>query len=574
MKEVVTIQVGNYANFVGSHFWNFQDELMGLADSPESSEVFRSHGLNMDVLYRTGETPQGILTYTPRLVSVDFQGSLGSMSAGGTLYGDSSSKTSSDILAWTGKVNFQASEPVKQNLFLQSLHSEDQKRTGQINDTGSHEAQTEIQEEDIVECLENGVGYWTDFSKVHYHPRSLYELNGLWTKNQDFDYGMGRLAFGSGPHREEVNDRLRFFIEECDHIQGIQFVADDFGGFSGVAAEFLENIADDFPNIPVLLYSLRSPVLQANSQSQKKTMFNSLHDAISFSRLSAFCNLIIPVGLPSLASLFPKVLCVDDEKLYHSSAVYASAMHSISLPFRMESVRASANTTGSCGAADMSEVIQMLSGQVRRNKVMILDVAIPAPALSGYQSLEQSLLEKLLSLTPETAGDGEDLQAVESMSVHGVLTAGNKEATVSEVEGAIHSAYENATTKPRFSHLSVSWTPLPIPLPFPRIFGSQIGRRGELLSGTFIGSSTPSKGPLDVHSLPMAARLRSSSAILPYLENRLSNLHKFGIQRGAVGSEVLRGWGFGKEELEEIGETISDMVTTLKPLSDEFSDSD
>ena len=24
MREVVTVQVGGYANFVGSHFWNFQ----------------------------------------------------------------------------------------------------------------------------------------------------------------------------------------------------------------------------------------------------------------------------------------------------------------------------------------------------------------------------------------------------------------------------------------------------------------------------------------------------------------------------------------------------------------------
>lgn len=35
-----------------------KDELLGLADSPESDEVFKSHGLNMDALYRTGETQQ------------------------------------------------------------------------------------------------------------------------------------------------------------------------------------------------------------------------------------------------------------------------------------------------------------------------------------------------------------------------------------------------------------------------------------------------------------------------------------------------------------------------------------
>lgn len=80
------MQVGGFANFVGSHFWNFQDELLGLAEDPCADSVFKKQHLDMDVLYRTGETQQGILTYTPRLVSIDFQGSLGSMSSHGTLY--------------------------------------------------------------------------------------------------------------------------------------------------------------------------------------------------------------------------------------------------------------------------------------------------------------------------------------------------------------------------------------------------------------------------------------------------------------------------------------------------------
>lgn len=85
MREVVTVQVGGFANFVGSHFWNFQvpsprhpkpyllrddkhsipvsllalqDELLGLADDPAADAAFRTAPLDMDVLYRTGETLQ------------------------------------------------------------------------------------------------------------------------------------------------------------------------------------------------------------------------------------------------------------------------------------------------------------------------------------------------------------------------------------------------------------------------------------------------------------------------------------------------------------------------------------
>jgi hypothetical protein len=113
MREVVTVQVSGFGNFVGGHFWNFvgnhfwnfqvihwfipppppnvphilsfeafrtgilhlqgldltpplhfplcsawvlQDELLGLANDPNADSVFRTAALDMDVLYRTGET--------------------------------------------------------------------------------------------------------------------------------------------------------------------------------------------------------------------------------------------------------------------------------------------------------------------------------------------------------------------------------------------------------------------------------------------------------------------------------------------------------------------------------------
>lgn len=61
---------------------------------------------------------------------------------------------------------------------------------------------------------------------------------------------------------------------------------------------------------------------------------------------------------------------------------------------------------------------------------------------------------------------------------------------------------------------------------------------------------------------------------MPFLENRLGNLRRFGIQRGSIGTEVLRSWGFGEEELEDMGETLSKMVMALDPHSEVSSDSD
>ncbi|GMH06424.1 hypothetical protein Nepgr_008264 [Nepenthes gracilis] len=570
MREIITIQVGGFANFIGSHFWNFQDELLGLAADSNNDPVFKNHFLNMDVLYRTGETPEGISTYTPRVVSIDYQGSLGSVCSHGTLY-NQISPVPSPVFTWRGRLSTHRSEPHKKNLFLRCLDEEEHGASNDI-DHEHTESQKELRDEDVIQCLENGVQFWTDFSKVHYHPQSLYELSGLWMDAQGFDnYGIGKDVFSEGLRGEAMSDRLRFFVEECDNIQGIQFVVDDSGGFSSVAADFLENIADDYSSTPVLLYAVRSPSSYMNSTTRKRTISRDLHDSISFSRLSSFCKLLVPVGLPLLSkSKASTYLCLDDQKPYHCSAVYAAALHSLSLPFRMELHGPTANLSCVSGSSDINSIIQMLSGQSRQNMVAILDAAMPAPCLIGSLA-EQPLLSNLQPLTPEVAEE-EDLQSLESLVIHGVLQSGGHQASVSEVEETISAAYGNAMPMPRFSHLSVALCPLPIPLPFPSIFNYAIGKRGELLGTPAL--DLPSKGSLDVSSIPMAVRLRNSSAVLPFLLNRLESLRSYGIRQGAPGADLLRSWGFGKDELEDIGEVLSNMVAALDPGSNLTSDSD
>lgn len=69
-----------------------------------------------------------------------------------------------------------------------------------------------------------------------------------------------------------------------------------------MASEFLENIVDEYTNTPILLYAARGSRSRASLQTRKRTILEELHDAISFSRLSSYCKLIVPVGLPSLGS--------------------------------------------------------------------------------------------------------------------------------------------------------------------------------------------------------------------------------------------------------------------------------
>lgn len=78
-----------------------------------------------------------------------------------------------------------------------------------------------------------------------------------------------------------------------------------------------------------------------------------------------------------------KYLYLEDRKPYHTSAVYASALHSISLPFRMEPHGPSAQSSCTSGAVTINDLVQILAGQARQNMVSVLDVSMPAPALTG-----------------------------------------------------------------------------------------------------------------------------------------------------------------------------------------------
>lgn len=567
MREVVTVQVGGFANFVGSHFWNFQDELLGLTDDPGADPVFRTAALDMDVLYRAGETHQGVASYCPRLVSVGSRGSLGSLSSSGTLGSSSAAADEPNIFTWSGKVTKSVAKPHERNLFLQSLSEEEQNPS-----SSDGQSNASVEDKDLVANLENGVKFWTDYSKVQYHPQSLYELYGSWTDFERFDnYGTAKEVVSEWSQMEEMNERLRFFVEECDHIQGIQFLVDDSGGFANVAAQFLESIVDDYTNTPVMLYCVRNPDSYGSSRNQRETIIRSLHDAVSLSKLSYYCNLMVPIGLPSLSYLSP-LLSIKDEKHFHSSAICAAALHSLSVPFRLQHMGPASDLAHSSGKLDIGELVHILSDQGRQNMITALDVAMPAPSLTDRKDL-RNIQRSLHSLTPEISDEDEDPYAVESMVVHGVLDAGGKRASISQVKESICSALEGRATKPKFSHLSVSPCPLPIPLPFPSIFSSSVGQQGEILGTSHAEGARP-RGPLAVGSVPMAARLRSSSAIAPFIERRSASLQRLGVARGTLGSQVLYDWGFGREEVEDMAEHLAKMLRPFYPEMDLTSDSD
>eukprot|EP00249_Psilotum_nudum_P011144 c22988_g1_i2 orf=453-1829(+) len=424
----------------------------------------------------------------------------------------------------------------------------------------------------IVKGLDADVKFWTDYSKVHFHPLSIYELQGVWRGLTPFgDFGSGRGLLLEPIQEEETQERLRFFTEECDHLQGLQVLVDDSTGFAGIGADFLESLADEYGHTPVLLYAVRSP----NSFNRPVDLWNStnraLHDSVSFIKLSSFSHLIIPIGLPHLSGTeLCRHLHINDANIYHSSAVYSAAINCITLLFRMESVGPS--STSAIGSTDMSTLVKLLSEDSGR-KTSILDVSMPAALVSGAKSKGNFNFGSLHPVTPNV-GDTKDGQSVEAVVIQGALKSDPlARASISEVVDHLYSCTRRFQQGLSICHMAVSPCPLAIPLPFPPIFAPSVGSQGEILSDSLILGNSMSG--IDVPSIPMAARMRVSEAVLPYLQSRLYSLKQLALARGSLGRQILEGWGFQKDEIQELFEYLSKVVGAYGGATkDDTSDSD
>ncbi|NWS14804.1 MSTO1 protein, partial [Pachyramphus minor] len=100
---------------------------------------------------------------------------------------------------------------------------------------------------------------WSDYLNVPLHPRSLHVIRQYL---HDGDCGCLE-AFAQGESLlqdpacvEELEDRLHFFVEECDYLQGFQVLCDLHNGFSGVGAKVTELLHDEYSGKGILSWGL------------------------------------------------------------------------------------------------------------------------------------------------------------------------------------------------------------------------------------------------------------------------------------------------------------------------------
>ncbi|KAI8902308.1 tubulin domain-containing protein [Globomyces pollinis-pini] len=308
-REIVTIQSGHSANYVGTHYWNAISQYYNQNLSSDFDD---------SVLYRLGEA-NNETTYTPRLVIVDRKGSLGTLKKYGDLYPTTQSNPAD---MWDGKVDKFEAELIPKNNFLKGLDD-------------SNVDRARINSEDIQT--------WSDFNGIYYHPNTIFELKSYLhedTTNQFNYFTQGKNTYADLDFLNELmDDKVRKFLEECDSCQGFQIFATTDDGFSGLTSSMIEYIREEYDKKSILVFGINesSSYLETSMVNHRVQQVNQSLFLHSMRECEA---LYVPLHIPNTKDLdntaWSLMLKSNFSSMYERTALVAAGIESLTLPLRLK----------------------------------------------------------------------------------------------------------------------------------------------------------------------------------------------------------------------------------------------
>ncbi|EZA51335.1 hypothetical protein DMN91_002071 [Ooceraea biroi] len=493
-REILTIQLGHYSNFVGAHWWNLQESNFTY-DAKSPSEI------NHDVLYREGENMRKQVTFTPRLLTVDLKGAQGYLSEQGTLY---ETDPLDDQLLWDKtKLEITSFEPSPKTPFIQSLDGS----RGPNESADSHAFD-----------FENDVKSWVDYLLPSFHPRTVniakeYLHNSAERSFDLFTYG--RDLWTTEQFSDDFSDRIRSYVEECDFMQGFQVLVDSIDGFAGLGASCIQYLRDEYGK-SILAF----PCLDYNSSEPSAAdLIKIVNTALCWQHIGEHSSLYSPLSCGQVGWPFAtdsrkfENVTYDPTLKYHSSAILATALDTLTLRYRTKKY---ANASLSDLCADLNKL---------GRKAAATSLSLPFPMrfnvdlIDMLDDLEESLWT---SLTPSCEIPADN--SMQSIALRGVAKDRMKrpiqEASKQMSKPAyrcssVHemmTLYLACTCHASATYLSDVEAPLKISIPYPKIFNNNVTEDGNI-------ADWPTA--TDVKSVAVMAGLHSGSKVAAMYESLL-----------------------------------------------------
>ncbi|KAJ3824552.1 Misato segment II tubulin-like domain-containing protein [Lentinula raphanica] len=313
MREILYVQAGNFANYVGTHFWNAQESYFTYSDDEETT-------LNHDISFREGSNPKGDPTYCPRLLSFDRKANFGALSQTNDLYDNESTD---DSQLWQGEVAGYGPVPKEPHAYQTYLKT-DEASTSSATD------------------FTNNIRYWSDFNRVFYVPRTIQMLPDVpdWQETQG-DWLVGQEMFQRYNEETELMEgSVRLFIEECNSFQGLQIMS-DASTFASFSVSFLMAFNDELSRAPCLSFPLMGDAVPRNIDLENVTLHirKVVSDAVYLRELDSLSSLTVPILNPNTwtKGSWDVNLKIDvSSDYYYTSSILSAHIESSTLPLRLK----------------------------------------------------------------------------------------------------------------------------------------------------------------------------------------------------------------------------------------------
>lgn len=323
MHEILTLQLGQQANYLATHFWNAQvpphpvpppshhltpprqESYFTYAPSPDSP-------VNHDIHWRPGLSADGHTeTYTPRTVIYDLKGGFGSLRKLNALY-DTTTTAPTPLWSAGGPPTLHAQPPIPPSPYQTALES------------GLPAPRLSPAD----------VRYWSDVNRVYYHPRSLVQLSeyAVGSTLQPFErYAAGGELFRAVDGEWDVVDRdLRPFAEEADGLQCVQIFCGSDDAWAGFGAGYLERVRDEFGKLPVVVVGVEGG--EGGGGGREKGLVRLGNRARWLGEVYRQASVVVPLAVPRGGT---KGVKVERGSAWQEMGLLAAAWESVTLPTRL-----------------------------------------------------------------------------------------------------------------------------------------------------------------------------------------------------------------------------------------------
>lgn len=504
--EVLTLQLGAFSNHVGSHFWNFQDELAALEASalssgcnPSASNASASMDLDFARLYCEVETG-GVVNWRPRLVLTDKRGALLAVRPGNG--GPPEPEPEMTLAsAWDHETETHCAERVPQHPFLKDL---DREELGDEDDMAVEVDGARSMSRSLggpKTCVDYNftetVRSWADYLKVPLHDSNIHQLHSCREGVDPFAaFFDGQLLQGTADE-EALLDLIRKQFETCDQLDAVQTIADMHDGFGGLADIVLRWVCEEQPKCGRLVFHVRPPTTASESgpRSSELDKYQDesawLNAAFSFaSILELGVNAWVPLAVPLWTARPAALPDMNTAVPYEAAALLATGLETASLPYRL------------IGSTRPSHFLSALTPP--HQPTCGLSLALPAPALPQQQQ------QQLGVAAFDPGSFFFDLAATP------IIPGGNPYSSC-VFRGAppqmLLGPLSGAPLPERAKQLSlVHPLPLPLPVTFPQVFSPRVSTRGLLLpTGASLQMQPLRPASAEVEACPTATLLHAAS---------------------------------------------------------------